>query len=172
HAERADRLAGAAHLVDLFHHRRALRVAAARVEGVRVGAGVDLADARADARRRLDLRELRVDEYASDDAGIGEARDRFAQLLLLADDVEAALGGHFLAALGNQHRHLRADVARDRHHLLGRRHLEVELNVRELAQPPYVRVLDVAPVFAQVHGDAVRAAQVRLHRGPHRIRLV
>jgi hypothetical protein len=49
-----------------------------------------------------------------------------------------------------------------------RTHLEIELDVRELAQAPHVLVLDVAPVLAQVHGDAVRAAEVRFHRGPHR----
>ena len=55
---------------------------------------------------------------------------------------------------------------------VGRRHLEVELDVDELAQPPHVLVLDVAAVLAQVHGDAVGAAEVRLDRGPHRIGLV
>ena len=36
----------------------------------------------------------------------------------------------------------------------------------------HVLVLDVAPVLAQVHGDAVGAAEVRLDRGPDRVRLV
>ena len=62
--------------------------------------------------------------------------------------------------------------ARDVDHLVGRRHLEVELDVHELAQPAHVLVLDVAPVLAQVDGDAVGAAQVRLDRRPHRVGLV
>ena len=55
HAERADRLARALDLLQLRDNGRALRVAALGVEGVRVGAGVDLADRGADALRRLDL---------------------------------------------------------------------------------------------------------------------
>jgi hypothetical protein len=74
--------------------------------------------------------------------------------------------------LRNQHRHLRAQALRDRDHLLGRRHLEVELDVRELAQPAHILVLDMAPVLAQVHGDAVRAAEMRFDGSPYRIRLV
>ena len=63
-------------------------------------------------------------------------------------------------------------AARDADHLVGRRHLEVELDVDELAQPPHVLVLDVAAVLAQVHGDAVGAAEMRLDRGPDRVGLV
>jgi len=41
--------------------------------------------------------------------------------------------------------------------------------VGQFAQAAHVVVLDVAPVFAQVHGDAVCAAEVCLDRGPDRI---
>ena len=51
-------------------------------------------------------------------------------------------------------------------------HLQIELDVHEVAQAAHVLVLDVAAVLAQVHRDAVGAAQVRLDRGPHRVRLV
>ena len=51
-------------------------------------------------------------------------------------------------------------------------HLEVQLDVHQLAQPPHVLVLDVPAILAQVHGDAVGAAQMRLDRRPHGIRLV
>ncbi len=44
--------------------------------------------------------------------------------------------------------------------------------MHELAQPAHVLVLDVAAILAQMHGDAVGAAQMRLDGGPHRIRLV
>ena len=53
-----------------------------------------------------------------------------------------------------------------------RGHFEVQLDVHELAQPPHVLVLDVPPILAQVHGDPVGAAQMRLDRRPHGIRLV
>ena len=44
--------------------------------------------------------------------------------------------------------------------------------MRELAQAAHVLVLDVPPVLAQVAGDAVGAAEMRLDRGPDRIGLV
>ena len=64
------------------------------------------------------------------------------------------------------------DARGDADHLVGRRHLEVELDVGELAQAAHVLVLDVAAVLAQVHGDAVGAAEMRLDRRPHRVGLV
>ena len=76
------------------------------------------------------------------------------------------------AALGHEHRHLGLQRARDVDHLVGGRHLEVELDVDELAQPAHVLVLDVPAILAQVHGDAVGAAQMRLDGRPHRVGLV
>ena len=55
---------------------------------------------------------------------------------------------------------------------VGGGHLEVELDVHELAQAAHVLVLDVAAILAQVHGDAVGAAQVRLDGRPYGIGLV
>ena len=91
---------------------------------------------------------------------------------LLRGDVEPALGRDLLAPLGHQHRHLRLERAGDADHLVGRRHFEVELDLRQRAQPAHVLVLDVPAVFAQVHGDAVGAAQVRFDRRPDRVGLV
>jgi len=44
--------------------------------------------------------------------------------------------------------------------------------VHEVAQPPHILVLDVAPVLPQMDGDAVGAAEMRLDRGPHRVGFV
>ena len=77
-----------------------------------------------------------------------------------------------MAPFGHQHRHLGLDGARDGHHAFGRCHLEIELDVRKFTQAPHVLVLDVAAVFAQVDGDPVRAAEVRLDCGPYWIGLV
>jgi hypothetical protein len=124
----------------------------------------------ADARRRVDLR---TSASMNTDVTMPASRRRVTarRAGLLRDDVEAALGRDLVAALGDQHRHLGTQGARDADHLVGRGHLEVELDVRELAQAPHVLVLDVTPVLAQVHGDAVGAAEVRLDGGPHRVRL-
>ena len=96
----------------------------------------------------------------------------FFELFFLGSNVQTTFGRDFVPPFGHQHRHLGLDAARDGDHLVGRRHLEVELDVRELAQAADVLVLDVAAVLAQVHRDAVRAAQVRLDRGPDRVGLV
>src|SRR4029079_10013799 len=45
-------------------------------------------------------------------------------------------------------------------------------DVRELPQPAHVLVLDVAAVLAKNDGDPIRAAEMRLHGGPHRVRLL
>src|ERR1041384_3741134 len=63
-------------------------------------------------------------------------------------------------------------AAGDAHHFVGCRHFEVEADVGELAQAPHVLVLDVAAVFAQVHRDAVGAAEGRFDGGPDRGGLV
>lgn len=90
---------------------------------------------------------------------------------LLRNDVQPALGGDFVATLGHQHRHLRLGTAGDADHFVGGRHLEVELDLGELGKAAHIVVVDVAPVLAQVDGDAVSATKMRFHRGPRRVRL-
>jgi hypothetical protein len=77
-----------------------------------------------------------------------------------------------VAAFGHQHGHLRLDTAGDGDHLVGGRHFEIELDLRQIAQPFDVGILDVPPVLAQVDGDAIGTAEVRFDRRPDRIRLV
>ena len=86
-----------------------------------------------------------------------------------AQDVEPALGGALLALLRHQRHHVRLDLARDAHHLVGGGHLEVEHAAHRLAQQAHVAILDVAAIFAQVHGDAVGAGELDERRRPHRI---
>ncbi len=172
HAGVANRPAGDADLVQFGKHRRAFGIAAVGVEGMRVGPGVDFADAHADAGGGFHLRQFGVDEGAGDDAGVGEPRHHLAQARLLAGDVEPALGGDFVPALGHQHGHLGLDLAGDADHLFGGRHFEVELDVGQLAQAAHVAVLDVAAIFAQMHGDAVGPAEVRFDGRPDRIGFV
>src|SRR5262245_63202321 len=136
-------------------------VAPAGMEGMGIRSGVHLAHCRPDPVGGIDLALVGIDEHADHDPGFGEAGDDALQRRLAPHDIEAALGRDLLAAFGNEHRHLRPDAARDADHLLGRRHLEVELDVRELAQTAHVLVLDVPPVLAQVDGDAGGAAEVR-----------
>jgi hypothetical protein len=172
HAPRTDGFARSGEAAEFGDHCRTLGVAPARVERVGVRPGMHLADRGADPVRGINLPLVGVDEHADDDPRLAETRDGVLQRRLAGDDVEAALGRHLLPALGDEHRHLRPGASGDRDHLVGRRHLEVELDVGQLAQPAHVLVLDVPTVLAQVDGDAVGAAEVRLDRRPHRIRFV
>ena len=61
---------------------------------------------------------------------------------------------------------------RDLQHLLGRRHFEVQRQVDLGHQPVDVAVGDVAPVFAQVRGDAVGAGFGGHDRGADRIGMI
>ena len=63
---------------------------------------------------------------------------------------------------------MRAGVERDRQHLVGRRHLQIERDRQFGGEPRDVAVGDMAPVLSQVRGDAVgtrlRSEQRRAHR--------
>ncbi len=52
------------------------------------------------------------------------------------------------------------DLEREREHALAHRHLEVEAGGDGLPQQAHIALLDVAPILAQVHGDAVGAAEL------------
>ena len=67
---------------------------------------------------------------------------------------------------------MRLDGLGDAHHLRRRGHLDVEVRGDGRAQELDVAVLDVAPVAAQVHGDALRAGELAEHGRGDRIRLV
>ncbi len=60
----------------------------------------------------------------------------------------------------------------DGEHFLGRRHFEVERQAGRLLDALQVAVADVAPVLAQMRGDAVAAARRDDFGGAHRVRVV
>ena len=64
------------------------------------------------------------------------------------------------------------NVAGDAHHLVGGRHLQIELDVDQLVEPAHVGVLDVPPILAEVDGDPISAAELGLGRGPDGLGLV
>ncbi len=86
-----------------------------------------------------------------------------------AGGVEAALGRDLGALFRNEAGGVRAVAQRDRQHLVGRRHLEIERAVDLARQAGDVVVRDVAPVLAQMGGDAVGACRGGEAGGPHRI---
>ena len=73
--------------IELGHHRRALGIAAAGIERVRVRAGMDFAHPHAGAGGRLDLRDVGIDEHAGEDAGVGQASDAAVAMELGCDGV-------------------------------------------------------------------------------------
>ena len=77
-----------------------------------------------------------------------------------------------MPAFRHQHGHLRLDLAGDADHLVGGRHFQVELDVGQFAQAPHVVILNVATIFAQMHGNAVGPAQMGFNCRPYRIRFV
>ena len=133
---------------------------------------MDFADPRANARRRFDLRQFGVDEHAADDAGFTEPGHRPLEFGFLPDDVQATFRGDFVPPFRHQHGHFRPDPAGDVDHFVGGGHFEVELDLREQAQLFNVVILNVAAVFAQVHGDAVGTAQMRFDGAPDGIGFV
>ncbi len=103
---------------------------------------------RADGVRGLELHGLRLDEQRDADAGGAEIPNVAREVIVAARDVEAALGG----ALGPLLRHDAGGVGpvleRDRQHLVGRRHLEIERQTQVSHQPRDVVVGDMTPILA------------------------
>ena len=65
---------------------------------------------------------------------------------------------------------MRTRVQGNAHHLVGRRHFEIQRLADLAAQARHVLVADMAAILAQVGGDAVRACRDRQQRRAHRIR--
>ena len=133
---------------------------------------MDFADARPNTGRRLDLRQLGIDEYARHDACAGQPGDHLPQARFLRHHIEPTLGGNLVTALRYQHYHLRSHDGGDADHFVRCRHFQIEFDLSEFAQACHICVLDVAPVLAQMDGNAVRPAQVSLDRSPCGIRLI
>ena len=65
----------------------------------------------------------------------------------------------------------RADALGERHHFFGDAHFEVHAGLQHVLEQQHVALLDVAAVFAQVHGDAVGARFFGVQRGLDRVRV-
>ncbi len=76
---------------------------------------------------------------------------------LLTGDIEPAFGGALGTPFRHQARGMRPGADRNRDHVVGRRHLEIQRLVDLGLEPHDVVVADMAAVFAQMRGDAVGA---------------
>ena len=90
-------------------------------------------------------------------------------MLLLAGDIEPAFGGAFGAPLRHEAGGMRLGLQRDRDHVVGRRHFEIERLGNLGLQPRDVVVADVAAILAQMRGDAVGAGLLGELGRAHRI---
>ena len=124
---------------------------------MRIAAGVEFDDGRLQPHRRLDLARVGFDEQADANARVGQARHDRGKMVVLAGGVEPALGRALLALFGDDAGGVRRMAQRNRQHLVGRRHFEVERQVGRGLDAGEVVIADVAAVFAQMRGDAVSA---------------
>src|SRR3974377_297740 len=92
---------------------------------------------------RLDLRRRRADEQRDPDTRVLERVYHGPQLRLVLDRIEAALGGPLGALLRHKADRVWPGLERNGHHLVGRRHLEVERLVDLGLQPRDIVVADV-----------------------------
>jgi len=138
---------------------------------VGIGASMQLDRAGAGVGRRAYHALVRVDEEAGADAGSAQARDTTGKPFHVLRYVQSALGRDFLPTFGNEAHLVRRQPLGDREHLVRERHLEVEHRANRFRESIDVVVLDVAPIFAQMRGDAVRAGVLTDARRSHGIGL-
>ncbi|CAD5254259.1 hypothetical protein BOS5A_200102 [Bosea sp. EC-HK365B] len=138
-------------------------------DGVAPGAGMQLDHRRTELRGHRDRRLVGLDEQRDAATRGLQPGDRGSERLRLADDIEPALGGAFLALLGHETGGMRLEPLGEADHLRCRGQLEIERLGQFGCQPCHVGVADMASVFAQVGGDAVGAGGHREKGGTHRI---
>jgi hypothetical protein len=139
------------------------------VASICVRAGVQLDSRRADTRCRFELLRIRIDEQRDADARVGEPTAHRSEGCDLRRCVQPTLGGHFRAALRHEAAICRTHLAGDADHFVGRRHLEIQPRLQHLAGHANVAILDVPPIFAQMHRDVVRARLFGDQRGEDRV---
>ena len=139
---------------------------------VREVARMELDGVRAYLLRHAHGRIVRADEQACADTGFPQGGDRTLDSRRVLHDVEAPLGGHFLAALGDESYLIGLCGDRDCDHLIGAGELEVEIGADGGAENSHIGVLDVAAVFPEVGGDPVHADFLADQGGLDRVRLV
>ena len=91
---------------------------------------------------------------------------------MLARRVDAAFSGALLALFRHDAGGMRPGLERDLQHLIGRRHFQVQRNGQRLGEPRNIVIGNMAPVFAQMRGDAVGARILRQDCSAHRIGIV
>src|SRR5258708_6715977 len=139
--------------------------------GVSVLAGIDLDFRTPDALALPDLIEIGIDEDGDVDGGVEQLADDLLQVAGVQHDIEAALGGDLVAALGDQGHLMRFErLGHARHFRVGR-HLDVEVCGHDAPQQLDVAILDVPAIAPEVYGNALGAGQLADHGGSDGVRL-
>jgi len=128
---------------------------ALRLRGVGIVAGVQFDQRCARCRRGLQLGRVGINKQRDLDPGRGKACTGRTDRRLLASHVEAALGGQFGALFRYQAAVGGTQPFGDVEHFVGDCHFEIQAGLNDLDQPLNVTILDMAPILAQVGGDAI-----------------
>jgi hypothetical protein len=163
----ADAFAIDRRLADLFQQPVTLR--AGRIG---ISAGMQFHHRCAQRARGIELTAVRLDEHGDTDTRRPQRRYDGLQAIVLAHRIDAALGGALLALFRHDAGGMGPMLQGNRRHLVGRRHFQIERNGQRLAEPGDIVIGNMAPVFAQVGGDAVGAGGLRQDGGAHRIGIV
>ena len=124
-----------------------------------------------------DLRLVGIDEEADLDPRGAQGVDARTNPVEVTRDVEPALGRDLLTAFGHHANVLGPQFEGEGRHLRRAGHLEVQPSGDAFAQPKNVTFLDMAPVLAQMDGDAISPGKfsrdgeshgIRLHRSARR----
>ena len=119
--------------------------------------------------RGFDLAAVGGDKDRHPATRIAQRGDEMRQLVLLARDLQPALGRAFLALFGDDADGVGFVAQGDFLHLVGRGHLEIQRRRQDCHQPFDIGVADVAAIFAQVGGDAVSPRILGQFGGPDRV---
>jgi hypothetical protein len=130
---------------------------------------MELDDGRTYRARRRQLPRLRIDEQRNATARRCQLRAGGPDRLWPAGHIESALGSQFGAPLRHEAAIRRPQCRGNRQHLRRHREFKVDAGPQGCGQPVQVMLLDMPPVFAQVHGDAVGTGPLGHQRRGHRI---
>lgn len=125
--------------------------------GFGVFASVDLDHSGTDLMGGLDLMLHGIDEQTHGDVLFPETGDDVAKLVALSGNIQSTLSGELLSFFRYQSHKVRLDVQCDTNDLIGCTHFQVQLGGDRLSERPYIFILDMAPVLAQMDDNAVRA---------------
>ena len=138
---------------------------------MRIMAGVKLDDGRTQLNSRFNLHRIRFDKQADTDIGAGKFGYEWHQMVIAASSIKATFGCSLFPFFGYDAGRMGGVVQGDCQHIIGCCQFEIERNFERSAQPVYIVIGDMAPILAQMGGDAVRSGLGGVCGRAHRIRM-